>query len=1197
MRLKSLEMQGFKSFPDKTKLSFEKGVTIVVGPNGSGKSNISDAIRWVLGELSSKNIRGNKMEDVIFGGTDSRRPMGFAEVTLTFDNTEGYSALPLDYDEVSITRRYYRTGESEYMINHKPVRHKDILELFMNTGLGKSGYSIIGQGRISEIISKKSEDRRAIFEEAAGISKYRYKKTEAERKIEEVELNLSRVTDILSELEGRVGPLEKESEKAKRYLELYEQKKGLDIALWLFDIDNIKNQTESLQKKFEIAKHDLYMADDSVASLESQSERLFSEAEENKIRTEQIRGKINALNEERHETESKNLLIHNNLEHIKTEIIRLNTEIESKEKEKCNFETNISKFSEKLETEMQTLDELTGKLNAVNGNLDNIRNELYNNENQKNELELKLKEKTDTLIETKISLSSLEGTKYSTSERKEELTKTSKEINERIKKLGSELLECGKTVSEYNDKIKANKEQLNNIYQKSAELRKKGELYTKEINDIKVEQSSVSQRILTLRKMEEHFDGYSASIKFIMERAKNGSLKGICGPVSKLVSVEQKYSVAIETALGANIQNIVVEDEECAKKAITALKINNAGRATFYPISTMRGGKPSLDEGLLARQEGYVGLASELVKCDSKYRGIVDYLLYGTIVCDNIDSASAIAKMQNYRNRIVTLDGQVINSGGSFTGGSVKRDSGILTRANEISKLEDKSISLNKKLSSLQADFDKVKKEIDSLSNEKDSLVEKGEIFSAMLNSEVTRQKIAQSQLENEEKQLVSINEQLSSLSMQDSGFEEKKGQLQSEIQTLENEIEAIKIKIKSHSEKASAITLRIDSIINEKNRLIVEITSKNKDIESTRLSLSQNEEGVKLAETLIDSMRQKLFVTSTTQVSSSETVEENKIKLETLKQSISALEKEMSEIHTKTLEFDKKISDIRLQIKDKTHHRENIFRIYTKLESELGQINFEQDKYTSKLWDEYELTYSDAKAQQSIEVTEQTKSKLTTEQTRLKNRIKELGNVNVGAIEEYKEVKERFDFLSKQYTDLTTSKEDLGNIIYKLEKEMRQRFIAVFAEINEHFKTVFTELFRGGTAELSLTDPDNVLESGIEISVAPPGKIIKNLMLLSGGEQVFVAIALFFAILKVNPAPFCLLDEIESALDEVNVSRFAEYTKRFSDNTQFIIITHRRGTMEVSDSLYGVTMQERGVSKLISLNVSEVEKKLGVKL
>lgn len=1197
MRLKSLEMQGFKSFPDKTKLNFEKGITIVVGPNGSGKSNISDAIRWVLGELSTKNIRGNKMEDVIFGGTDTRRPMGFAEVTLTFDNTEGYSALPLDYDEVSITRRYYRTGESEYMINHKPVRHKDILELFMNTGLGKSGYSIIGQGRISEIISKKSEDRRGIFEEAAGISKYRYKKNEAERKIDEVNSNLHRVTDILSELENRVGPLEKESEKAKKYLELYEQKKGIDVALWLYEIDNVKNEANELQKKYEIAKHDLYLADDTVASLEAQNEKLFNEAQENKIKAEQIRSRITALNEERHTTESQNLVIYNTLEHIKTEIIRLNTEIQAKIREKGNFEANISKTSEKLEAEKLALSELENRLSAINSDLDKHRNELYANENEKSELENIQKEKSNELVSAKIELSSLEGSKFSASERKEELLKSANEINEKIKALGNELLTVGKTVFEYEEKIKKNKEKISSIDQKSAELRGKHESLIKEINDTKVELSSVSQRILTLRKMEEHFDGYSQSIKFIMEKAKAGALKGICGPVSKLISVEQKFSIAIETALGANIQNIVVEDEESAKKAITALKINNAGRATFYPISTMKGSKANVDLDLLSRQEGYIGLASDLIKTDAKYRGIIDYLLYGTIVCDNIDSASGIAKALNYRNRVVTLDGQVINSGGSFTGGSVKRDSGILTRANEISKLEDRSISLNLKLSSQQADADKVKKELDGQNTEKDKILEQNEILSAMLSAEVTRQKIAQTQLENEERQLSQVNEQISSLSAQDNTFEEKKNLIASKIQSLEAEINALSQKIKAHAETSLEISKKIDETINDKNRLVVEITSKNKDIESLKSSLAQNRDGLAKADSAIESMKQKLQEISQSQVSSSDTAEENKKKLEQIKENIAELEEELNNLHRKTLDYDKKISDIRVQIKDKTHHRDNIIRIYTKLESDLSKINMEQDKYTSRLWDEYELTYSDAKAFSQIEVTEQNKSKLTSEQSRLRNRIKELGNVNVGAIEEYKEVKERYDFLSKQYTDLITSKEDLSDIITKLEKEMRTRFMSVFTEINEHFKTVFKELFGGGSAELTLTDPENVLESGIEISVAPPGKIIKNLMLLSGGEQVFVAIALFFAILKVNPAPFCLLDEIESALDEVNVSRFAEYTKRYSHNTQFIIITHRRGTMEVSDTLYGVTMQERGVSKLISLNVSEVEKKLGVKL
>ena len=1196
MRLKTLEMQGFKSFPERIKLDFNTGLTGIVGPNGSGKSNISDAIRWVLGEMSSRNIRGQKMEDVIFGGTDIRRPMGYAEVSLTFDNTVGDMKLPLDFDEVTITRKYYRNGDSEYMINHKNVRLRDINELFMNTGLGRSGYSIIGQGRIAEIISKKSEDRRGIFEEAAGISKYRYKKSDAERKLAETTDNLDRVNDILSELEGRVEPLRIDSEKAKKYLELYEQKKQADVSIWLYEINSIKSRTEELENAFSIAKHELEIADDDLTALESKNERLYMLSQETRIKAETKRRYIGEYQEKKHESDSQEALLHNNIEHFDSEsaLIRADSKAKAAAIEKAN--DLGAKTAQGLEEDEKALADLEAKLGDDQGALDEKRAQI----NAQGEITDKIGEEEESLsaalIEKQLSLSALDATKETAAEHREELREQSDALGEQIKKLGQAIIESQKTLGAYEEKLADIKDTVAQYDEKIKEISASRNISAERVEEISGSLAAVNGRLDALKRLEEHFEGYVNSVKFVLEKASEGALKGICGPVSKLISVSPDLVVAIETALGANIQNIVVENERAAKDAIALLKSSGAGRATFYPLDTISPTPLAVDANKLKSCRGYVGIASSLISYDKKYKDIAEYLLSHTVICRTIDDASDIAKAFAFKFKIVTLDGQVINSGGSYTGGSAKRDSGILTRGNEIKTLENKAKEYEREIEKLKASIADDEKKIASIEGEKTSSSSEFDVLTVMYNTENTQLEVSKSRLDADNARLSELFAQESMLTDQERGYNEHRAQIEEAIAQAQGELDNCRERLKASEEKEKELEASLETLINEKNASLLMISAKRKDIEYREGEIARIGAEINTLNSDIAENSRKLDELERKKNEAAQAVKDNRSASSELQTQIEALIRECEELSSASDDYEKQTADLRVEMKDKQHHRENIFRTYTSLDAKMQGVTGEQEKYTSRLWDEYELTYSQASELEYPTITQENKGKVASEQTRLRSKIRELGAVNVGAIEEYKQVKERYDFLSGQYNDLTASKEDLNQVIARLEREMKVLFADTFERVNENFRVVFAELFGGGTGELSLTDPDNILECGIEINVAPPGKIIKNLSLLSGGEQVFVAIALFFAILKVSPAPFCLLDEIEAALDEVNVARFAQYAKKYSDKTQFIVITHRRGTMEEADRLYGVTMPERGVSRVFTLNIDEAEAKLGEK-
>lgn len=1196
MRLKSLELHGFKSFPDRTKLSFESGVTVIVGPNGSGKSNISDAIRWVLGELSTKNIRGNKMEDVIFGGTDKRSPMGFAEVSLTIQNS-GENRIQMDYDEITVTRRYYRSGDSEYLINNKVVRLKDIVELFMNTGIGKTGYSMIGQGRISEIISQKSEDRRIIFEEAAGISKYRYKKQDAEKRLAEAEDNLERVQDILSELSSRIGPLEKDAAKAKVYLELYEEKKALDIGISVYDLSTIASRREVAEKDFIIASHELEILDDTINSLDKREQALYQERldaqsdyENGMQQEDELSRRFSALRE--------SLLVgRTKLQHLQDSLTQLaetyrltEAQIEEKTREIAAMEQTYGEKEAELVAHKDSYLQIEADLAAA-------REDNRNAEIGYDQLRTKRDTLREELTALQIKLSALNVATTSDSSRLEEYTAQIASIRQKLTDLSAKEALAKENLDTYRTKRSEKQASLDALRQDALTKRGERDQIGQTISRLSGEITARQQRVSALRRMEEHFEGYHRSVKNIAEASKNGRLSGICGPISQLIWVDRPYALAIETALGANIQNLVVEDEAAAKAAIAHLKRENAGRATFYPLTSIKGMSFNGDLGALSRQEGFIGLASQLVRFDNRYANIISYLLGRTLLFDTLDNATKSAKASGFRHRIVTLDGQIINAGGSFTGGSSAKESGILTRSAEIEdilsqqkKLEDRLATLKERYQTADSTIADSEKEMEALSSELS-------LLSVLYNSEKSNLTMLEGRLKEE-------NQNLTSLIAASGRLDEAEAEKLKEAEIMTAKSDALSATLTTltqeltrQQEVKNQASKHLEDCISKKNAALVTISVQSKENERLAERITEAKEQVQL---LSDSLIQTLAraeASRTEQRTLEASITENENAIHLLTTEIDGVKAECRALTDRTMELDQQINALRKTVREKTAQRESLQRNHSTLQTILDRINAEQDKLTERLWEDYELTYAEACEKVTEVIDENNRNAAVSRQNRLRGKIRELGPVNVGAVEEYKQVKERHQLLSEQVEDLNKSKHDFADIIGKLETQMCQRFSETFEKVNENFKGVFAQLFGGGHANLSLSDPANVLTSGIEIEVAPPGKIIKNLKLLSGGEQVFVAIAIFFAILKVNPSPFCLLDEIESALDEVNVDRFAAYAKMFSDNTQFIIITHRRGSMEAADTLYGVTMQEKGISKILSMNVGEVEQKLGVKL
>ncbi len=1191
MYLKSLELHGFKSFPNKTVLSFERGATVIVGPNGSGKSNISDAMRWVLGELSSRNIRGTKMEDVIFGGTDDRRPMGFAEVSVTFDNTDENHRLDSEFDEVVVTRRYYRTGESEYLINRQPRRLRDIYELFMNTGVGREGYSIIGQGKIAEIISKKSDERRNIFEEAAGISKYRHRKEESERKLKATQDNLDRVNDILTELESRVGPLEKDAERARRGLALYEEKKRADVSLWLFDTKKIRDDVEEADKALKLSRHELEIADEIIAGLEAQNETLYNKAQENRLLSERLLEQIRTSTDRLHQLDNALRVAESDfyhsaelIEQCRVRITEIEGNKESLVKNKHEYEGQKASLESKLKTLLDERLEFLAEQQKLVSEIEKIKRELDEALD-----ELTVEENSATGLNVRIGV--LKNSKVNDGTKSHDIEAEIERYEKEGEELRLEAERCDKNASGFKISLAEKDAIISDCQEKIDNLTEKYEHLTSDINAKKLERDSILQRVDVLKRMNEHFEGYAESVKFVMKEYSAGKISGrIYGPLSSLISVDKKYITAIETALGASLQNIVVEDETTAKAAIGALKSASAGRATFYPISAIKAATETPEIRDAKSLPGFVGRADTLVSSDNKYRSVVEWLLLRTLVFDNIDSASVAAKRLGYKVKIVTLDGQVINAGGSFTGGSAKRDSGILSRLNTIADFSKNAEKLSSDITKLSKEAEGYESELLSLKDTAKNAEQEKELLLTLSRSQFAA-------LDNANAKYNANREIIEKLKGDFEGLKNQQTKADEEIVVLTREYEANLERIAAlrhhrsrKGEEMGVLDEKHDESVSKASELAIKIAEEKKDIDNVDMLISG-----------LDDRISELDDNKAAQISRISELESKRKGLDVKKledtDEYKKLEKELENLRQKRAEvehgnddFERELNQIRLRIKDKNAARQTCYESALKHENRYNLLVEKQDKLGSQLWDDYEITYEEAVALNYPTVTAENRDEVAAVQSSCRSKLRALGNYDPGAIEEYAQVKERYDTLKTQYSDLTKSYEELTDIIVRLEGEMRTSFVTAFDAINRNFGITFRELFGGGSAELSLTEPDDVLTSGIEIKAAPPGKIIKSLSLLSGGEQSFVAIALLFAILKVNPTPFCILDEIEAALDEVNVFRFGEYIKKFDDGTQFILITHRRGTMEIGDRLYGVTMPQRGISQAIELNVNEIE-------
>jgi len=1197
--LKSLELHGFKSFPDKTVLTFEQGSTVIVGPNGSGKSNLSDAMRWVLGEISSKSIRSTKMEDVIFSGADGRRPMGFAEVSVTFDNT-GEGRLESPYDEVTVTRRYYRAGESEYFINRKPCRLRDIYELFMNTGIGRDGYSIIGQGKIAEMISRKSDERRGIFEDASGIARFRFKKSEAERRLASTEDNMLRVNDILSELEGRVGPLEKEAARARKYLDLYEEKKRADVSLWLYDTERMRAEVAEAEGLVSRSGLELQTVEDTIASLEAQNEKLYEAAQSNKLTSEQLLREIREQTNANHELDAALRVAENDRLHAGELILAAESSAASSEvaiaAEEKNRETHTARIAELTDTLTSARaeqDELNGKQavaaerrDGLAAILDRALEDLHGVESEQMNL--------------KVQLSVLENTRAADRDKSETMQGDLSSLEQTSATLREQCDAAKSAVEEYGEAVAGLDRDLADRESASAALTGERREALERSNQLRLRHDTLAQRADTLRRMEEHFEGYSGSVRYVMGQYEQGKITtaggGRCGkiygPLSQLISVEPRYITAIETALGANLQNIVVEDEETAKAAIYALKRGNAGRATFYPITSMRPSAVTDELRRAAEFEGYLGTADALVGADDRYRGVLSSLLGRTVIFDTIDHATVMAKASRYRVRAVTLDGQQINVGGSFTGGSAKRDSGILSRASEIENLTREQNKTAEEVKAAQAALRRLDEKIAAVGRERDDLAERRRLIGTMASAEQTRLDQLKAKLDANQTLIDKIYADF-----------EQQGELR---RRYDEEIAQLKRALTELETRAAELSaFRADREI-ERNAADDEVNALGEQITACFIRISEIEKDIETAETLRNAVDDRILTLKSAQTEALTRVENLKTSLQETEAAIAAnraeaevgetrlreLNARRTEVEAGGMAFEQQLNDLRIRLRDQNNRKELVVREHTKNENKLAGLRTDQDKLASRLWDDYELTRVEAVELGYPPVTEENRTAVVQVQTECRNKLRALGSVNVGAIEEYAEVKSRYDYLSGQLNDLRDAKADLEAVIARLEIEMRTAFLAAFEAINRNFNRVFAELFGGGSASLELTDPEDPLTSGIEIKAAPPGKVIKNLMQLSGGEQSFIGVALFFAILQVNPTPFCILDEIEAALDEVNVARLAEYIKRYNGETQFILITHRRGTMEVADCLYGVTMPERGISRVLTLNIDDIEKK-----
>ena len=1183
MYLKRLEMQGFKSFADKTVLEFMPGITTVIGPNGSGKSNISDAIRWVLGEQSIKSLRGGKSEDIIFAGTQARKSLGFAEASIVIDNTDG--KLPIEFSEVVVTRRIFRNGESGYFINKTPCRLKDVLELFMDTGIGKDGYSIIGQGKIDEILSNKSEDRRNIFEEAAGIVKYRVRKNESEKKLEQTKLNLLRINDILSEIEANIEPLKMQSDKAKKYLDLREELKSIEIGLFVYNIDSYKEKIGEIVKDIDIIITQRNDEENKLTELQTLKENLKIELEEvirkieetqnlgfeSEKKIEQINSEINVANERI----SNNIQNHDRylkeIEELKSRNLEIQEEREGRIQKKDNLEANREKFAKELEEKEAKLNELSSKLTEKEKNIEEKKKQVEQN--------------IETKYENKEKINTIEVNNQNL-EKREKTVKN--EIQDTISKLDEKRIIKSEIIKKFNEKeTKRNecKKRLEEIKNKREEAEHRIAEYQTKINSLSSELRIKDSKQKFLSEMEKEKEGYSRTVKSILlECEKDSKLnKGVNGVLANLITVPEEYQTAIETVLGATLQNIVTDTEEDAKKLIEYLRKNNLGRASFLPIASVKGKK--IDRLIKNSLNGVVGIAADLIKADQKYEGIVLNLLGRTVIVNDMDTAIILARQNSYSFRIVTIKGDIINPSGAISGGSTtQKTTSIIGRQAQIKELEKENANLNKQIEKITQEKAEYEASIENLLEEVAGLeqtsqeteieyaTEKQRIESLEEAIETLETKLAE--LKNE---IIEIEQTITENKKQKEEIEQQTAQIDNENETLNSEIQAFAEKNKENQKYIDDLNFDITNLkisvssFDESNNSLEEI------LQRIETELQNNNENINKKEE-----QSKTLLKENEELKAS--IEQSNKAIEQIKMEVSTSSETVEKLKNEKNSKNENITKTEKEIEEKYFIIEEIKNQANKLEVKKSKFDVELEQIINKMWEDYELTPNNVGEYQKPNNVQETTKQVKV----LRDKIKDLGSINIDSIEEYKQTKERYDYMCEQRLDLENSSNKLRKVIQDMTKIMKEQFEEQFKTINKNFGEVFKELFGGGKAELKLTDEADILNCGIEIEVQPPGKKLQNMTLLSGGERAFTAIALLFAILKINPAPFCVLDEIEAALDDVNVYRFADYLKKFTKTTQFLVITHRKGTMEAADSVYGITMEESGISKLLSMKLEK---------
>lgn len=1182
MYLKSLELQGFKSFPDRTVIRFSDGMTAIVGPNGSGKSNISDAIRWVLGEQSTKSLRGAKMEDVIFGGTAKRGPTGAAQVTLILDNTA--NQFPVDAAEVMVTRKYYRSGESEYYLNRKRVRLRDIRDVFMDTGLGHDGYSIIGQGRIDEILAVKSSDRREVFEEAAGVTRFRTRKEEAEHKLDQTAENLVRIRDIWSELNARSEPLKKQAETAEKYLELQDILRSYEISLWMAQLGSMTDARGQSEQACQQAKEKLEAACAVQKAYYERSEQLTMEIRQSDIKAEQIQAELSAAETEASDLSRRMAVLGESRRNAAENISLAKGQLEAQQNQANALQQQLQARKLRLDELGQHILQQTTALGQKQKEIDHLAGQINSGQNKTGKLRGQAEQYSAQVFAVQADqravqaqLEALEGRGRSVSDSVHTARVRAEQEQAAQQTMQYELDELRKSTVQAEAEQKKLRQQADDAMRSLAEARQEHTALTSQWNDSK-------NRIRMLGELQRDYEGFSRAVKLVMNQA----YKGVRGPLSSLIHVPDRYVTAIETALGSAASNIIVECAEDGKKAIQMLKRRDGGRATFLPMDTIR--PQYLKETGLQQQKGFCGIAADLADCEADYRDIVDNALGRTAVAENMDDALAIAKKYHNRFRIVTLDGQLIHAGGSMTGGSAGHSSGILSRANQLEQVKKRAREQENQLELLAANG----RQLAQNAKDAESRAEK-----AMAELSERKQKLAALTAQAQQHQLLleSLRQAESQFRAEQDNAEHQRSQLQSRMAQLGQQEQQL-------SRENQQVVTALHEAESKTKQMSITLAAGQEELTAMQAALAQAQTERDLADEALGELQQMADTANQSAQSHVQRIREYTQAVKEAEQEYTQLEARKAQNQTRRenlqqqlqqcgqsrMRLEQNKTEIEKQARTAGNDIAALERRHAEAEAAVQRVQSEEQRILDKMWESYALTPTAARPIAHAVTDRAAEEKKAAE---LRRAVKGLGTVNVAAIAEYKELSERLAFLTQQKNDIEQAETDLRRIIGSLTEQMKQVFAASFAQLNQYFGETFREIFGGGSAELVLEDEADILSCGIEIRAAPPGKTVKSLSLLSGGEKAFVAIALYFAILKVRPTPFCVLDEIEAALDDVNVVRFAQYLRRLSDKTQFIVITHRRGTMEEADMLYGVTMQERGVSKLLMLNITEIEEQI----